>query len=84
MQYYYSFLNSDIITHIDLFGCGCKEGAQHLNCLINEYNLLGVVGTCCVVHVNENITCQRCWRKVVTLALIKALSVPRFSCSLSL
>ena len=28
MQYYYSILNSDIITHTDLFGCGCEEGAK--------------------------------------------------------
>ena len=24
--------------------------------------MLGVVGTCCVVHANEHNNCQHCWR----------------------
>ena len=41
--------------------------------------MLGVVGTCCVVHANKRNNCQHCWCKVVSLALITALSVPGFS-----
>ena len=39
--------------------------------------MLGVVGTCCVVHANEHNTCQHCWHKVVILALITALFCPK-------
>ena len=49
------------------------------------WELLALVGTCCVVHANGHNTCQHCWRKVVILALITALFCPKlFLCLLAL
>ena len=39
--------------------------------------------TCCMVHTNECNNCQHCWRKLVILPLITALSVPSFKFPLS-
>ena len=49
-------------------GSVCCKQTQQVTTLLSP-TMLGVVGICSVVHANEHNTCQRCWRKVVILAL---------------
>ena len=58
----------------------CKRTQQITTLLAQQcWELLTLFGTCCVVHANERNNCQHCWRKVVILALITALSAPSFT-----
>ena len=74
-------------TMLRPFAWGLKRDLRPVLANATSHNIVGPnnVGSCwhllalAVVHTNERNNCQHCWRNVVFLALITALSVPSFS-----
>ena len=62
---------------------GPHKRTQQVKALLAQWcwELLALVGTCCVVHVNEHNNCQCYWRKLVILALITAFLSQAFPLS---